>query len=175
VTISQGTTVVRTLTTNSQGAYSATGLAAGTYTVAVAPPGSATCVNNPRAVSVVGEQTTTENFACTTPVSPSFTIQFGNPPLSYINIGPGNSNTCAGFSTNPLKPGASWTATWTGPGIVGSNTRSGTLDASGMAVDRQPVDQPGTYSLNLSVTSGGFTANGTGSIDVTSAQGTCPP
>jgi hypothetical protein len=175
VTISQGSTVVRTLTTSSLGSYSASGLNPGTYTVGVTPPDSATCAGNPRNVSVSGDQTTTANFDCSSPPPQSFVIEFGSPPFSYIHIGPGDTDACVGFRTNPVMPGASYTATWTGPGIVLPGQRTGTLDAAGNGVDRQKVSDIGTYTLNLSVTAGGFTANGSGSIDITTAAGTCPP
>lgn len=174
VTISQGATVVRTITTGALGTYSATGLDPGTYTVGLTPPGTAVCVNNPRNVSVAGDQTATADFDCTTPIQ-SFVIQFGSPPFSYLHIGPGDTDACAGFTTSPVMPNASYTATWTGPGLVGTSQRTSTLDASGKGVDRQKVNALGLYTLNLSVTAGGFTAMGSGTVDIAAAQGTCPP
>jgi hypothetical protein len=174
VTISQGATVVRTITTGPLGTYSATGLSAGTYSVGLTPPATVLCGSNPRNVVVSGEQTATADFDCTTPVQ-SFVIQFGSPPFSYLHNGPGDTDACAGFTTVPARPGASYTATWTGPGLVGSSQRTSTLDASGKGVDRQKVNAFGTYTLNLSVTAGGFTAMGSGSIDIVAAQGACPP
>ena len=175
ITISQGSTVVRTITTGALGSYSASGLDPGTYTVGVTPPDSATCDSNPRNVSVSGDVTTTANFDCSSPPPQSFVIEFGSPPFSYIHNGPGDTDACVGFTTNPVMPGASYTATWTGPGIVLPGQRTGTLDATGKAVDRQKVNQLGVYVLNLSISSGGFTANGSGSIDITAGAGTCPP
>jgi hypothetical protein len=38
--------------------------------------------------------------------------------------------------------------------------RTGSLDASGKAIDRQPINQVGTYNLNVSVASNGVTRTG---------------
>jgi anti-sigma-K factor RskA len=63
---------------------------------------------------------------------------------------------------------------WTGPGTVGATTRTGTLDATGKTVDRQPINQSGTYNVTVSVTAGGTTKQASGNVIVQAAAGSCP-
>lgn len=174
VTLTQGTTTIGTATTGAGGTYTISNLQPGTYTVAITPPAGTVCTS-PQDVTVQSSQAATANFTCTTPPS-DFTVNLADPPPSYRHIVAGvSSETCTGVTTNPAKPGGSWTTMWTGPGTVGATQRSGTLDATGKAVDRQPIDQLGTYNVNVMVTAGGLTRSGTGTVDVQAAAGTCPP
>jgi hypothetical protein len=119
--------------------------------------------------NVVAGQTTNVDVNCTA-APQDFTV---NVTVSYRHIGPGSSETCVEITTSPPQPGASYTVTWSGPGTVGGTTRSGTLDSNGRATDRQPINQFGTYTVNVSVTAGGVTRTANGSTNVTSAQGAC--
>jgi hypothetical protein len=123
--------------------------------------------------TVVAGQTTNVDVNCT-PQPQDFTVTFNQPGDFYIHIGPGNTNVCGRGGTNPAQPGAAYTITWSGPGIVGGNTRSGTLDATGSFFDRQSINLFGMYIENVSVTSGGLTRSGTATKTVTAVQGSCP-
>jgi hypothetical protein len=174
VTLTQGTTTIGTTTTGAGGTYTIPNVQPGTYTVAITPPASTVCTS-PQNVTVQSNQAATANFTCTTLPSAEFTVNLAEPPPSYRHIVSGvSSETCTGVTTTPAKPGGSWTTMWTGPGTVGATQRSGTLDAAGKAVDRQPISQFGTYNVNVQVTAGGVTRSGTGSVNVQSGAGTCP-
>lgn len=175
VTLSQGGTTVGSTTTAANGGYSFANLAAGFYSVTITAPANTTCPNNPQTVNVQSNQTATANFTCTTNPN-EFAVTLDNPPPSYRHIVAGvSSETCTGMSTSPAQPGGSWTTMWTGTGTVGATQRSGVLDANGRAVDRQPINQFGTYNVNASVTAGGTTRSANGSVTVTAAAGACPP
>lgn len=169
VTLTQGATTIGTATTAAGGTYTISNVQPGTYTATITPPAGAFCSTNPQTVTVQSNQPATANFDCI-----NFTVNLSNPPPSYRHISAGSSETCTGITTSPAQPGASWTATWTGTGTVGVTQRTGILDASGTAFDRQPVNQLGTFTVNVSVTSGGATRSATGSVTVQAAAGTCP-
>lgn len=174
VSLSQGGTVLSTGTTGAAGTYIFTMLAPGTYSVAVTPPAGSTCASNPRSVTVASGQDLIVDFACTS-VPNDFQLAFGDPPLSWNHNNPGVSSlVCAGLTTNPAQPGGVWNTAWSGPGTVGTTSRSGVLDANGKAVDRQTINQFGTYNVNVMVTAGGTTKTASGSVTVTASPGTCP-
>ena len=176
VTLMQGTTTVGTTTTGASGTYAFANVQPGTYTATITPPAGTACPGSPQSVTVQSNQAATANFNCTTLPSAEFTVNLAEPPPSYRHIVVGvSSETCTGITTSPAKPGGSWTTMWTGTGTVGATQRSGTLDASGKAVDRQPINQTGTYNVNVQVTAGGVTRSGTGSVNVAAAAGSCPP
>lgn len=174
VTVKQGSATVGNTITSATGTYIVIGLPPGPYQASITPPANSTCPNNPLDVVVQADQQTTANFDCTT-IPNEFVTSLTNPPPSYRSISAGSSELCSGITTTPAQPGGAWTTTWSGTGTVGATARSGTLDASGHAVDRQPINQVGTYNLTASVTSGGTTRSASGSVVVTAAQGTCPP
>jgi hypothetical protein len=175
VTLMQGGNTIGTTTTAANGSYSFANLAAGSYSVGINPPADAACPSNPQAATVQANQTTTVNFNCVAIVN-EFAVTLDNPSPSYRHIVVGvSSETCTGMSTNPAQPGGTWTTMWTGPGTVGVTSRSGVLDATGKATDRQPINLTGTYNVNASVTAGGTTRSANGSVTVTSAAGSCPP
>ena len=173
VVVSQAGATVGTATTAADGTYRVAALAPGTYSASVTPPVGGTCTTNPQTVIVQPNQDATANFDCTTPPS-DFAVTLGNPAPSYRNIAPGSMETCVGISTTPPQPGATWTTTWTGPGVVGANSRTGTFNASNLVVDRQPINLVGTYNLHVVVVSGSLTRTADASVVVTAAQGTCP-
>ena len=173
VTLTQDATTIGTATTATDGTYTISNLQPGTYTATIAAPVGATCSTNPQQVTVQSNQVSVANFDCI-----NFTVTLTNPSPSYRHISASASETCTGITTTPAQPGGTWTATWTGTGTVAPTTRAGTLNASGTAVDRQPITFSGTtttYNVNVSVTSVGATRTGTGSVTVQTAAGTCPP
>jgi hypothetical protein len=169
VTLREGTTTIATTTTGAGGNYQFTNVAPGAKTVVITPPSGATCDATQRDVNVPSGGTATANFACTRP-SGDFTV---NVTATYRHIMAGSSETCAGISVNPAQPGGTWMTMWSGPGTVGSTTRSGTLDSGTSALDRQPINAFGTYNVNVTVTSGSITRMASGSVNVGAAQGTC--
>ena len=170
VTLTQGATTLGTATTGTGGTYTISNVQPGTYTATITAPVGTTCSTNPQQVTVQSNQVAVANFDCI-----NFTVTLTNPSPSYRHINATSSETCTGITTTPAQPGGTWTATWTGTGTVGATQRTGTLNASGTAVDRQPVNQNGTFDVNVSVTSVGATRSATGSVTVQTAAGTCPP
>lgn len=174
VTLTQATNTIGTGTTGTGGVYTITSVPPGTYSAAITPPSGTVCTNTPQNVTVLANQTATVNFTCT--ISNDFSVSLIDPLPSYRHIVNGvSAETCTGISTSPARPGGAWTTTWSGPGTVGVTQRTGALDASGKAVDRQPINQVGTYNLNVSVVANGLTRTATGSVVVTAAAGTCLP
>jgi hypothetical protein len=169
VMLVQGTTTVGTTTTAAGGTYTFSNVQPGTYTATITPPAGAFCSTSSQTVTVQSNQAATANFDCI-----NFTVSLSNPPPSYRHISAVSSETCTGITTSPAQPGGSWMATWTGTGTVGATQRTGILDASGTAEDRQPTNQLGTFNVNVSVTSAGATRSATGSVTVQAAAGTCP-
>jgi len=102
-----------------------------------------------------------------------FTIDLGNPVPGYCHIAAGDSRTYTGFGTNPLKVSAAYAITWSGPGLVGGSTRSGTLGTNGRGFDEQMINQLGTYPFVVMVTADGVTESASGSVTVGAAQGAC--
>ena len=103
----------------------------------------------------------------------SFIVSLGNPAPGYCHIGSGDSRTYTGIGTSPAQPNASYTVVWSGPGTVGSTSRSGNLSAGGMVIDEQMINQFGTYPVTASVTAGGVTQMASSTVNVTSTQGAC--
>jgi len=171
VTVTQGASTIGTATTGTGGAYTIANVAAGSYSAAITPPAGTVCANTPQNVTVQANQNSTANFSCAT----DFSVSLIDPVPSYRHIVNGvSAETCTGISTTPARPAGTWTATWTGTGTVGVTQRTGSLDASGKAIDRQPINQVGTYNLNVSVASNGVTRTATGTVVVTAAAGSCP-
>ncbi len=174
VTLTQATNTIGTATTGTGGAYTISSVPPGTYSASITAPAGTVCTNTPQNVTVQANQTSTVNFTCT--ISNDFSVSLIDPPPSYRHIVSGvSAETCTGISTTPARPGGAWTTTWSGPATVGATQRTGSLDASGKAVDRQPINQVGTYNLNVSVVANGLTRTASGSVVVTAAAGTCPP
>lgn len=172
VTLREGTTVIATTTTGTGGTYSFTNVATGAKNVSITPPDGATCENTQQDVTVPAGGSVPANFACTRPAT-GFNLTFAMPVPGYCHLGPGNSITYTGVWTDPAQPGASYSFSWTGPGTVGSTTRTGTLDAQGGFFDQQSINQFGTYAGMASVTVGGNTETATTTVNVAAAQGAC--
>jgi hypothetical protein len=103
-----------------------------------------------------------------TPTAP-FTVSV---TLAYRHLGPGNSIVCVDTVTTPAQPDVDFTLTFTGPST--NVTRN-----PGLANGRDPeifnISSFGIYTATASVTVQGQTATGSGTVNVTEAQGTCPP
>src|SRR6185369_2504791 len=111
------------------------------------------------------------NFECTTtPIQ--FTVTLA-PSYRHIVAGV-SSETCVKITTAQPRAGASVSVTWTGPGIVGTATRTLTTDANGEVTDRQAINVLGTYGVTVTVTSNGVAVTTTGSVTVGAGAGTCP-
>jgi hypothetical protein len=169
VTVSQGGTQVASAVTDLFGNYGID-LPPGSYTIAVTQPGGVVCSPSPQSFTVTNTYEV-RNFACQT----LFMINFSDPSPSYRHVGPGNSFVCSGITTSPAQPGAGFVVQWTGPGLVGTSMRSGTLDASGKATDKQDINQFGTYTLNAQVTVGTTVTQSQVDVAVAAAQGNCVP
>lgn len=145
----------------------------GSYAVAITPPAGTVCTTSSQNVTIQSNVVATADFDCI-----NFTVSLSNPSPSYRHISASSSETCTGITTSPAQPGGSWTTTWTGTDTVGATQRSGVLNASGTAVDRQPINFSGTsatYNVSVTVTASGASRSGTGSVNVQAAAGTCPP
>lgn len=80
---------------------------------------------------------------------------------------------CKIISTSPAQAGATWSATVTGPGVISGQTFGGTLNASGQAELRVRINSFGTYTNNVTVTSGAVTRNASANVTVEPAANTC--
>jgi protocatechuate 3,4-dioxygenase beta subunit len=173
VALTQGATTIGSATTNAAGAYTIPNVQPGTYTVTIVAPVGASCSTTAQQVTVQANQAAVANFDCI-----NFTVTLTNPPPSYRHISGTSSEVCTGITTTPAQPGATWTTTWTGTDTVGVTQRTGTLSATGTAIDRQPINFSGTtttYDVTVTVTSGGAVRSASGCVTVQEAAGTCPP
>jgi hypothetical protein len=169
----------RSTTTDANGNYSFADVPEGNTPVTLTNiPTEVLCPTVSKSGSVTAGQTVQLDFNC---------LRFSvNADGLYRHIAAGVSEVCArisgllGFSTRgePIAleniAGASYTVQWSGPGTVGSTTRSGTLNAQSQAIDRQQINAFGTYTANVTVTYQGATRQVTASVSVGGSQGTCP-
>ena len=93
---------------------------------------------------------------------------------SYNHPGGSTSIFCFLIVTTPAQPGAAYTASITGPGVVSGGTSQGVLNALGRAVAQAVINSFGTYTGNASVTAGGVTKTGSGNGNVQQANSSCP-
>ena len=172
VTLRDGTTVIATTTTGTGGTYTFTNVATGTRNVSIETPEGATCPTTQQDVTVPADETATANFACTRPTTGDFTVGLGE--LRWEHTMPGvESLECKIISTSPAQAGATWSATVTGPGVISGQTFGGTLNANGQAELRVRINSFGTYTNNVTVTSGGVTRNASANVTVGPAANTC--
>ena len=166
VTVQQadGTRVSGVLT-NIDGSYSIANIPAGTYTVVVTAPIGKICSAGV-VITVQPGQNASANFSCSVL---TFTVDLG---VSYRHVIPNvSSEVCVDISAFD---DATYTVEWTGPGLIGSGTRSGVADGDGDAFDRQAINVLGTYNVKVTATRNGVTVTNSKSIVVTSDPGTCP-
>jgi hypothetical protein len=175
VSVTQGGSAVGTATTANDGTYTVSNLLPGSTSVSIPTPAGTSCTTNPLTVTVAANSTATANFDCNNIPSNEFSVTLEDPGPSYRHIAAGSSEVCTGFSTNPAKPGASYTATWTGAGTTGGTTRTGMLNSLGKGMDRQPIFQLGVFSVNITIVANSVSKSATSSVTVQAAQGTCPP
>jgi hypothetical protein len=175
-----GATTLATTTTDVQGNYQFSGASPGMRTVLIQPPTGVTCTNMQRNVTVVAGQTATVDFDCTR-TSVDFTVLLGTPPPGWTHDMPGISSLeCKVIRTSPAQPGATFSATTTGPveggpsGVLSPQPITGTLNANGQAALQVRIDRVGTYINVVTVTSGTVTKPASATVTVTSAANTCP-
>lgn len=82
------------------------------------------------------------------------------------------SNGCGSFTTLPVQANAPFVVQATGPGSQAAV--AGTTDAEGAGIFRFRLSSLGPHSITVSVTSNGVTRSGTGNVNVTDADNTCP-
>jgi hypothetical protein len=162
VTVSRGAGAPST-TTGSDGRYRFDQVPPGSYSVTISnlPTGTA-CSPTSKTGTVVAGSETTIDFSCT--ASPTFVMALS---VSYLHL-TGFSRLCFQISTTPEQPNASYTGTITGPGVVGSGQKSGTLDGQGRAIVANDILSFGAYGAVFSVN--GVTQSRT--VNVTAAPGT---
>lgn len=161
----------QTTMTASDGSYQFTGLAPGSYTVSVSGlPMNVTCSPMDQTVTVVADQTANADFDCIT--QPSFTVNITN--LKYEHM-TGFSIVCWLVTTNPIQPGAPYSATLTGS-MGFTNSWTGSLDSSGSTQINATISQFDSYIASGFVgTNGGQIDAMPQTINVTSQQGAgCP-
>lgn len=83
----------------------------------------------------------------------------------------GKSAICVKVSTKPPRKGGDYSVSVTGGSVIGSRTATGGLDEGGERRVRFEIDQYDTYTVTVSVTSGGKTETATTTIKVTAAAG----
>lgn len=137
------------------------------------------------ALIVLRADTCSKDNTFFTPIGTSssgdFTVGLNDPPPGWLHDMPGVSSLeCKVIQTTPAQPGASFTATTTGPteggasGVLTPQPVTGTLDANGRAQLQVRINRLGTYSNVVIVTVGSVQRAATQTITVLSAPNTCP-
>jgi hypothetical protein len=159
-------TVVSAAATNIDGSYLIANIPPGSYKVTVTAPTGKTCSPGNVPVTVQANQTSSASFACQVL---TFTVDLD---ASYRHVVPNvSSEVCVDFNG---WPDAQYTLTWTGPGLVGTATRTGVADGDGDAFDRQAINVLGTYNVQITMTFNGVSVTNSVSVVVTPDPGTCP-
>jgi hypothetical protein len=78
------------------------------------------------------------------------------------------------ITTNPPRPGATFSVQASGPGVIPGQTVGGTLNASGQATFQVRINAFGTYTNIVTVTSSGVVRTGSATVNVTGSSNTCP-
>jgi len=168
VRLRDGTTVIATTTTGTNGTYSFTNQATGTRIVEIDSPEGADCPD-PQTVNVTAGGTATANFPCTRP-SGDFIVVFTQVVTDHRGQ---TSVICWVTTTTPAQPGATFQVVTTGPGVL-TPTVNGTLNAGGMAAVEVGINQFGPYALMQTVTSGANQASASTTHTVGPNESTCP-
>jgi hypothetical protein len=110
-----------------------------------------------------------------------FTVGLNDPLPGWLHDMPGVSSLeCKVIQTSPAQPGATFSATATGPteggpsGVLTPQPVTGTLDANGRAELQVRINRIGTYQNTVTVTVGGVTRMATQTITVLPTPNTCP-
>jgi hypothetical protein len=180
VTLRQGIVTLATTTTDIEGDYQFAGIAPGPRNVLIEPPTGVTCANTQRNVTVVAGQAATADFECTQSTA-DFNVLLGTPPPGWIHDILGNPAVeCKVIRTSPAQPGATFSATTTGPveggasGVVSPQPITGILNENGQAALEVNIDRLGTYINIVTVTSGSVQKSASATVTVTSEENTCP-
>ncbi|CAN5845873.1 hypothetical protein BH20GEM1_BH20GEM1_17640 [soil metagenome] len=180
VVLRQGITTLATTTTDVQGNYQFSGVSPGPRNVLIQPPTGVTCASTQRNVAVVAGQAATADFDCTRSGA-DFTVLLGTPPPGWTHDIPGVSSLeCKVIRTSPAQPGATFSATTTGPaeggpsGVLTPQPVTGILNENGQAELQVRIDRVGTYVNIVTVTSGSFQRTASATVTVTSDDNTCP-
>ena len=180
VFLRQGITTLATTTTDFDGEFTFSGVSPGPRNVLIQPPSGVTCTSTQRNVTVVAGQAATADFDCTRS-STDFTVLLGTPPPGWTHDMPGISSLeCKVIRTSPAQPGATFSATTTGPaeggasGVLSPQPITGTLNENGQAALQVRIDRVGTYVNIVTVTSGSFQRTASATVTVTSEDNTCP-
>jgi hypothetical protein len=180
ITVSSGP---MSTTTDANGNYTLDPVDPGTRTVALGGlPADVQCNPSSKTTDVTSGQSSVLDFNCT---RTNFVVAL---VMSYVHVSAGLSYSCVLFTANETAfsareaggtqaalTGATWSVTWSGPGVVGQTQRSGSMNTSNQALDRQQINLLGTYTANVSVSANGVTKQASGSVTVGGTQGTCPP
>lgn len=180
VTLRQGVVTLATTTTDIEGDYQFAGVAPGPRNVLIQPPTGVTCTSTQRNVTVVAGQAATADFECTQSTA-DFNVLLGTPPPGWAHDALGNPSVeCKVIRTTPAQPGATFSATTTGPveggpsGVVSAQPITGTLNENGQAALAVSIDRLGTYVNIVTVTSGSVQKSASATVTVTSEDNTCP-
>ncbi len=168
VTLREGSTVIGTTTTGSNGTYTFPNVATGTKNVSIVNPQGATCPG-PQDVTVPAGGSATANFACTGP-SGTFTTSFTGLVTDHRGS---TSVICWVLLTTPMQPSGTFQVATTGPGVL-NPTVSGALNASGQAAVEVGINLFGTYNIMQTVTSGSNQASASTTHNVDPTEGICP-
>lgn len=84
------------------------------------------------------------------------------------------SFACGLIATTPAQSGAAYTVAISGPGVISGQNVAGTLNSNGRAAFQVRINSFGSYTVVITVTAGTLQRTATGSVNVTSANNTCP-
>lgn len=145
--------------TGADGRYEFSPIAAGQYTMIISQiPANVICNPADVLVSVVASETTVQDFACGTPAIAT----------SYFHLST-SSVVCVQITMHHSLGIVPYQVRVTGPGVVGSSTKTGST-AAGFAFVKQDINTYGTYLANVTI--GGLVMLPRQQI-VTAAPGTC--
>ena len=143
------------------------------------PPDQVDCLPEDVELEIRSDETKIANFACVDKGPYTATVTAGYNHSTGI---PGQSVECKLITTNPKRPGATYTMDVSGPignqppsGVVGPTSFSGTLDADGTARITVPINRFGTYHNSITITSkGGVVRSGEFDVPVSATASQCP-
>ena len=155
-------------------ALTAGGGGSSTAPTATSPP-PAVAANSPTTTppptSTAPPSTTPSNPAPPAATPTEFTVTI---MPTYSHVTSNESLVCGVVVSNPPQPGAQFTVTGSGIGLLPGQAATGTLNASGRGTFQLRIILLGTYGLNATVVSNSVTRTATGSVNVTAANNTCP-